>query len=158
MSEASTQFALQRIYVRDLSFESPRAPDVFRGNWKPQVKLDISTRHQDLGEQNYEVVLSVTATVSSKNEEAADGQAEEGTLYLVEVQQAGVFLIQGPEGDDLERLLGSFCPNLLFPYARELVDSLVSRGSFPPLMLAPVNFDGIYDQVKAQRDASKKTH
>ena len=137
-----TQFALQRIYVKDLSFESPRAPQVFQSAWKPQINLELNTRHTVLEENIYEVVLSLTITAKNDGEEVA---------FLAEVQQAGIFQIQGLEEAALQQTLGSFCPNLLFPYARETVDNVVGKGSFPVLMLAPVNFDAIYAETLKRR-------
>lgn len=134
------QFVLQRIYVKDLSFESPKSPDGFRQQWKPQIGLELNSGHKDLGDDNHEVVLSLTVTARNQEEE---------TIYLAEVQQAGIFLIKGLPEDVMEQTLGAFCPNVLFPYAREALDSLVTRGSFPPVMLAPVNFDAIYEQARA---------
>ena len=148
MSETEAQFALQRIYVKDVSFESPKAPESFRQQWKPRVNLELNSRHESLGDDNHEVMLSLTVT--AKNE-------EEDVVYLIEVQQAGVFMLKGLEDEVLRQTLGSFCPNVLFPYARELIDSIVTKGSFPPLMLAPVNFDAIYEQAKAQTEAQNST-
>ncbi|WP_110649011.1 protein-export chaperone SecB [Salinicola peritrichatus] len=142
------QFSLQRIYVKDISFESPNAPSVFQQPFKPKVGLDLDTGSQSVGQDLYEVVVKVTAQVSN-NEDGA-------TAFLVEVEQAGLFRISGLEGDQLDHTLGAFCPNVLFPYARECIDSLVSRGSFPPLMLAPVNFEAMYAQKK-QRAAQAQT-
>ncbi|MBZ9566839.1 MULTISPECIES: protein-export chaperone SecB [Modicisalibacter] len=142
--EQQLQFSLQRIYVKDISFESPNAPAVFQQPFKPKVGLDLNTTHEEVGENLYEVVVKVTAQVS---------HADSGsTSFLVEVEQAGLFRIAGLEGDQLDHTLGAFCPNVLFPYARECIDSLVNRGSFPPLMLAPVNFEAMYAQKK-QREA-----
>ncbi|KXS37112.1 MAG: preprotein translocase subunit SecB [Halomonadaceae bacterium T82-2] len=142
--EQELQFSLQRIYVKDISFESPNAPAVFQQPFKPKVGLDLNTTHEAVGENLYEVVVKVTAQVS---------HADSGsTSFLVEVEQAGLFRIAGLEGDQLDHTLGAFCPNVLFPYARECIDSLVNRGSFPPLMLAPVNFEAMYAQKK-QREA-----
>ncbi|MBZ9539771.1 protein-export chaperone SecB [Modicisalibacter tunisiensis] len=142
--EQQLQFSLQRIYVKDISFESPNAPAVFQQPFKPKVGLDLNTTHEAVGENLYEVVVKVTAQVS---------HADSGsTSFLVEVEQAGLFRIAGLEGDQLDHTLGAFCPNVLFPYARECIDSLVNRGSFPPLMLAPVNFEAMYAQ-KQQREA-----
>ena len=138
-------FILQRIYLKDASFESPRSPDSFLKQWKPKVNMEMNTRNSTLSDDNYEVVLSLTITVKDEADE---------TVYLVEVQQAGIFLIQGMEGEALQVALGSYCPNVLFPYARETIDGIVTKGSFPPLMLAPVNFDAIYQQVKAQTEAN----
>jgi len=109
----------------------------------------MNTRTKSLDENHYEVVLTLTVT----------GKNGAETAFLVEVQQAGIFLIVGIEGPELHHTLGAFCPNLLFPYAREAVDSFVTRASFPPLMLAPVNFDALYaQQVKQQQAAGEETH
>ncbi|GHB03028.1 protein-export chaperone SecB [Modicisalibacter luteus] len=138
------QFSLQRIYVKDISFESPNSPAVFQQPFKPKVGLDLNTSSEQVGEDLYEVVIKVTAQVS---------HAESGnTSFLVEVEQAGLFRIAGLQGEQLDHTLGAFCPNVLFPYARECIDNLVNRGSFPPLMLAPVNFEAMYAQKK-QRQA-----
>lgn len=131
------QFALQRIYVKDLSFESPNAPTVFQQQWKPQVNLDLNTSHTKISDNQYEVVLSLTVTA----------KLDDKVAYLVEIQQGGVFLVQGIEGPQLGQMLGAYCPNILFPYAREAIDGIVNKGSFPALMLAPVNFDAIYAQA-----------
>lgn len=141
-SGQGAQFSMQRVYVKDLSFESPRAPEIFRGSWQPQINLELNTRNQSVGENLYEVVLCITIT--AKNEE---GQA----IFLAEVHQAGIFQIEGMEAAALSQTLGSFCPSVLFPYARETIDSLVTKGSFPPLMLAPVNFDAIYAESERRR-------
>ncbi len=136
------QFALQRIYVKDASFESPKSPHGFREQWKPKVNLELNSRHSMIENGLYEVVLHVTVSASTE---------DDGLMYLVEVQQAGVFLVDGIEENARLHVLGSFCPNVLFPYAREVVDSLVLKGSFPPLMLNPVNFDAIYQQSLAEQ-------
>lgn len=146
------QFGVQRIYMKDISFESPNNPEIFRSQWKPQINMDLNTASKKLGDDLYEVVL--TLTVKAEN----DGN----TAFLVEVQQAGIFKIGGLEGPALHQAVGAFCPNLLFPYAREAIDSLVIKGSFPALMLAPVNFDAIYAQSlqqQAQQEAqAAETH
>jgi preprotein translocase subunit SecB len=139
------QFALQRIYIRDLSFESPQGFKAFTQQWKPQVKMDLNTRHEKIDENNYEVVLTLTIT-ASQDEEVA---------FLVELQQAGIFFCKGIQGPQLGQVLGALCPGILFPYARETVDSLVVKGSFPALMLAPVNFDALYQQALAQQQKQK---
>ena len=144
--EQQPQFALQRIYIKDLSFESPKAPEIFKTQWQPEVKLDLNTTNSALDEEGmFEVVLSLTATVSNGEE----------TAFVAEVQQAGIFLARNLPEADLHRTLGAFCPNLLFPYAREAIDNLVTRGSFPALMLAPVNFDALY--LQAQQQAANET-
>jgi len=150
--QGAAQFALQRIYVKDLSFESPRSPHGFKQQWKPQINLELNSTNSLLEENLYEVVLSLTITARNEDEEV---------IFLIEVQQAGIFHIQGLDEDPLEQTLGSFCPNVLFPYARETVDSVVGKGSFPPLMLAPVNFDAIFAETlkrRAQQDAQETSH
>lgn len=136
------QFSLQRIYVKDLSFESPKSPAVFQSQWNPQVNLDLNTRHSELQEGVHEVVLSLSATVTNGNDEVT---------FIAEVQQAGIFAINGLDEAAMRHTLGAFCPNILFPYAREAIDNLVLRGSFPPLMLSPVNFDALYAQAEQRR-------
>jgi preprotein translocase subunit SecB len=135
--QGKAQFALQRIYLKDSSFESPKSPHGFREQWKPKVNLELNSRHDLIENSLYQVVLRMTVTASTEDDEL---------MYLVEVQQAGVFLVDGLEENARLHTLGSFCPNVLFPYAREVIDSLVVKGSFPPLMLSPVNFDAIYQQ------------
>ena len=130
------QFSLQRIYVRDLSFEAPKSPAIFRQQWEPSVSLDLNTRQKQLDGDFHEVVLTLSVTVKNGEEVA----------FIAEVQQAGIFMIKGLDAGAMSHTLGAFCPNILFPYARETLDSLVTRGSFPALMLAPVNFDALYAQ------------
>ncbi|MDT8427885.1 MAG: protein-export chaperone SecB [Pseudomonadales bacterium] len=137
-------FALQRIYLKDTSFESPRSPMVFQGEWKPNITFNLNTSNSKLADNVFEVVLKLTI----------EAKIEEKIGFLVEVQQAGIFTCAGFNDAELEQVLASVCPNILYPYARETVDSLVIRGSFPALMLSPVNFDSIYAQSK-QRQAEQ---
>jgi preprotein translocase subunit SecB len=130
------QFMIQRIYVKDLSYETPNTPAVFQQQWEPELNLDLNTTSTQLENGVFEVVLTVTATVANKKT----------TAFLVEVKQAGIFTIQGAETNQLDHLLNSFCPSILFPYAREAITSQVIRGSFPQLVLAPINFDALYMQ------------
>ncbi len=135
------QLAIQKIYIKDVSFESPNSPAMFTKEWQPEVNLDMNTNTQTLSEGVYDVVLSLTATVKNANQ----------TAFLVEVQQAGIFTITGFSENEMGHMLGSFCPNILFPYAREAVSDLVTKGGYPPLILAPVNFDALYAQHIAQQ-------
>ncbi|MDT0595508.1 protein-export chaperone SecB [Glaciecola petra] len=139
------QFNMQRIYTKDISFETPNSPSVFQSEWKPEVKLDIDTRTDEIEKNLYEVVLSVTVTATNA----------EQTAFLCEVQQAGIFAIGEMPANNKAHMLGSYCPNLLFPYARETVSNLVNRGTFPPLNLAPVNFDAIFQQYVKKRQAEQ---
>jgi preprotein translocase subunit SecB len=135
------QFSVQRIYTRDISFETPNSPSIFQKEWKPEVKLDIDTRTNEIEANLYEVVLSVTVTA----------MLGEDTAFLCEVQQAGIFALGEMPDQNKAHTLGSFCPNMLFPYAREAVSNLVNRGTFPPLNLAPVNFDAIFAAYMQKR-------
>ena len=139
--EQGAGFALQRIFLKDLSFESPRAPQIFQSQWKPQVHMDLNTGNSKVGDDLYEVVLTITLTAKQDDEVA----------LLVEIKQAGIFAIQGLEGPRLAHALGAFCPNILFPYARETIDSVVGKGSLPPFMLAPVNFDAIFAEAMKRK-------
>jgi preprotein translocase subunit SecB len=138
----ATTFSIQRIYLKDASFESPESPRSFRTEWKPKINLELNSKHIKLEAKLWEVVLNLTITAKTEQDEV---------LYLVEVQQAGIFHIDGLDAEILSHTLGGFCPGVLFPYAREVVDSLVVKGSYPALMLAPVNFDAIYEQSKLEQ-------
>lgn len=142
-AEQGLQFAIQRIFVKDISFEAPNAPAIFRKEWQPEVKLDLDTRSDKIEDNVYQVVLSLTVTTTVGEE----------TAFLCEVQQAGIFSIGQLEEAQMAHMLASFCPNILFPYAREAVSSLVNRGTFPQLNLAPVNFDALFAQYLQQRQA-----
>ncbi len=142
MSEENQQFAIQKIYLKDVSLESPNAPQVFsEGEWKPEVNIQINTIHKSVGENLYEVVLTITVT-------AKQG---ESTAFLIEVKQAGVFTISGFTDDNLAGMIGAYCPETLFPYAREAISDLVTKGGFPQMVLAPVNFNALYAQQMQQQ-------
>jgi len=140
-SDQAVEFGIQRIFVKDISFESPSAPKVFRDQWDPQVNLEVNTKVERLESDTWEVVLGLT--IQARKESKA--------IFVIEIQQAGIFTIKGIEGDGLNRVLGTYCPNILYPYAREVVDTLAVRGSFPALMLQPINFDALYDQEQAKQ-------
>ncbi len=137
-------FSIQRVYTRDISFETPNSPEIFRQQWKPETSLDINTNVKNLDEDNYEVTLTVTVTT----------KVEDKTAYLAEVQQSGIFSITGFPESEKGPLIGAYCPNVLFPYVREVISDLVNKGSFPQLMLQPVNFDALYAQH--QKELVKK--
>lgn len=134
------QFEIQRIFVKDISFESPNTPHTFVEEWKPEVSLNLETKSNRVQDNMHEVILSITATVNTGKK----------TAFLIEVHQAGVFLINNFPSEQLHQMLGSFCPNILFPYAREVISDIVVRGGFPQLILAPVNFDALYAQHMQQ--------
>jgi preprotein translocase subunit SecB len=133
-------FALQRIYLKDASYESPGSPGTFQGKWSPKISFDIKSRSAKLQDDVYEVVLVLTV----------EAMQEDSVCFLVEVQQGAVFTCKGLEDQQLEQVLATVCPNIIFPYAREAIDALVIKGSYPPLMLNPVNFEAMYTQRKEQ--------
>lgn len=137
------QFLLQKIYVKDLSFESPKSPEIFTSNASAQTQLNIRTGHRDVGDEHMEVTL--TLTVESKDNDQ--------TLFLIEIVQAGVFLARGYSSEERSALLGSFCPATLYPYAREAVSDVATKGGFPQLLLQPINFDALYAQARQEQAA-----
>ena len=141
---AERRLSIGKIYLKDFSFESPQSPEVFRQtDWKPTTDLNLRSSHTALSDEQHEVVLTITV----------EAKAEDKTLFLVELQQSGLFEIAGYEGEELGAIIGSFCPNILFPYAREAIASLIQKGGFPEFVLQPINFDALYLQSKQQQAA-----
>ena len=139
---AEKQLAISKIYTKDFSFESPQAPLVFKsGEWKPQTNLNLRSAHNAVEDNLHEVVLTITV----------EAKEEDKTLFLIEVSQAGLFEIAGYEGEELGAIVGSFCPNILFPYAREAIAGIIQKGGFPEFVLQPINFDALYMQAKQQQ-------
>lgn len=134
--EQDVIFQIQRVYVKDISFEAPNLPHIFQQEWEPNLNFDLSTEAKELGDDLYEVTLNIS--VETTLEKSGD------VAFICEVKQAGIFAISGLEDMQMAHCLTSQCPNILFPYARELVASLVNRGTFPPLNLSPVNFDALF--------------
>lgn len=130
------QFTIQRIYLKDASFEIPNAPAIFREEWRPENNLTMNTTITNLDKETFEVVLSVTLT----------SKIPDRTIYVAEAQQAGIFTLIGFPETERTRLLGAYCPNVLFAYAREVISDLVTKGSFPQVILQPVNFDSLFFQ------------
>lgn len=139
---AEQQFIIERVYVKDISFEAPNSPSIFTEEWEPDTSLNLNTQVNVLGDDHYEVELHLNVTVKGK-----DGK----TAFLVEAIQAGAFMIKGYEPDQLNHLLASYCPGQLFPYAREVISNLVSKGSFPEMHLSPINFDALYAKNLTQQ-------
>ena len=135
------EFIIQRIYTKDISFEAPNTPEIFQTEWNPNVDLKLSTDFKNIEGDNYEVVIQITVTTTLSDK----------TAFLIEVKEAGIFTLKNFPKEQLDPMLGSFCPNILFPYARELISETVSRGSFPPLYLSPINFDA-FDQEKLKQE------
>lgn len=149
-SETDKRLSIAKIYVKDFSFESPQAPKIFKsGEWSPQTNLNLRSSHTALGDNLHEVVLTITV----------DAKEGDKTIFLVELQQAGLFDVAGYEREELGAIVGSFCPNMLFPYARESIAGIIQKGGFPEFVLQPINFDALYlqsQQQKAQSEAAAK--
>ena len=144
--DQQVQMRIEKVYLKDVSFESPKSPEVCTRQWQPNLSVDINTRATTLPDDRHEVVLSITIRA----------QVDEDYLgFLVEVQQAGIFYIKNADPGQLSQIVGIACPTTLFPYARESVDSLVVKGGFPPLQLAQVNFEALY--VKALQEQRQKS-
>ena len=140
---AGPAFTVEKIYVKDVSFEVPGAPAIFTENVQPELQLNLNQRVQRLNENAFEVVLGVTLTC----------KAGEKVAYVAEVQQAGVFGLVGLEPQAVDGLLGTQCPNILFPYVRQLLSDLIQAGGFPPFFLQPINFEALYAESLRQRAA-----
>lgn len=139
------QFSVEKIYVKDVSFESPKAPHAFQEQGQPQLNMNLNQRVQRLGDNAFEVVLGVTLTCTAGEGEGAS------TIYMIEVQQAGVFGLAGFDANVADALLGTQCPNVLYPYARQLISDLIQAGGFAPFLLQPINFDALYAEGLRQR-------
>lgn len=137
--ELQPQLGLERIYTKDISFEVPNT-EVFTKQWQPETDVSISTSDNDLDEDYKEVVLTVSVTA----------KLGESVAFIAEVQQAGIFLMRNIPEADIPHLLQAYCPNILFPYAREAISDIVTRGSFPQLLLAPVNFEQAFLQSQLE--------
>jgi preprotein translocase subunit SecB len=138
-------FAIQKLFVKDISFESPNSPMVFTEKWDPKVDINLTSDAGKAPQDLYEVTITVTITVANN----------EKTSYLIEATQVGIFGIKGFPDAEMGPLLGSYCPSVLFPYLREVVSELVTKGGFPPMLLNPVNFDALYAQSIQQNDKAK---
>lgn len=142
------ELVLQSIYIKDASFEAPLGPNLQVAEWNPQFGMNMNTTGNGLGENMHEVVLTITL----------EAKIAEKVAYLVEVKQAGVFLIRGYSEDEARRIVASFCPGVLFPYVRQAISDLILKGGFPPFLLPPVNFDALYqqslDQARQQQGQS----
>jgi len=152
MAENEQKFEIQKIFVKDVSFESPHAPEIFREKWQPKTDIQMTAQNTKISDELYEVTLNVTVT-STQNDR---------TAFLIEIKQSGVFLIQNIPESQIGHLIGSYCPHTLFPFAREAISDIVTKGGFPPLLLSPVNFDALYQQqlakLKEQQNSTDTKH
>ena len=138
------QLGIQKIYIKDFSFESPKTPQVFATtDWGPKTDLNLRSTHSAVSDDDHEVVLTITIEAKEDN----------NTVFLIELQQAGLFRITGYGDEEMKAIVGSFCPNILFPYARETIASIIAKGGFPEFVLQPINFDALYAQGVAQAKA-----
>lgn len=135
-ASAEKQILIQKLYMKDASFEAPNTPAIYSKEWSPSINLNIQTRNALVTEDLHEVVLIVTA----------EAKLDDETAFIVEIHQAGVFVIKGFSEEENRQIIGAYCPNLLFPFAREAVTDLVGKGGFPGLLLQPINFDALYLQ------------
>lgn len=138
------QLGIQKIYIKDFSFESPKTPQVFATtDWGPKTDLNLRSTHSAVSDDDHEVVLTITI----------EAKEDDNTVFLIELQQAGLFRITGYGDEEMKAIVGSFCPNILFPYARETIASIIAKGGFPEFVLQPINFDALYAQGVAQAKA-----
>lgn len=144
---ANQEFSIQRIYVPNSSFEAPKTPEIFKAKWEPKLNLDLQTKGTLVEGDIHQVVLMITVTT----------KINEDVAFIAEIHQAGIFTIKGFPESEFRAIVGSLCPNILFPYARENISELVNRGGFPPLYLAPINFDALYRQHQNQNTQTDKT-
>jgi preprotein translocase subunit SecB len=140
-ADQGPQLSVQKIYLKDASFEAPGAPAIFQDQTQPRVDMNLTQKVSNVGENLFEVVLAVTVTC----------KAGEKTAYLCEVQQAGVFGCAGFEAGQLDAVLGTYCPHVLFPYVRQVISDLIQNGGFPPLFLQPINFEQVYAESLKRR-------
>jgi preprotein translocase subunit SecB len=141
--QPQAQFNVQKIYVKDVSFEAPNSPASFNEQAQPQLSLNLNQKVNKIADDQYEVVLTLTL----------DCKVEDRSIYLVEVQQAGLFVLGGFDARNLDMMLGSYCPNMLFPYGRQMISELIQSGGFPPFLLQPINFDQLYaDQLRRRAE------
>jgi preprotein translocase subunit SecB len=135
------QLILQKIYIKDLSFESPRTPAAFSIQQTPQTQLSLKSNVKDIAEHTYEVTLTITVETKDQDQ----------TVFLCELSQAGVFRLEGYTPDETDMLLNAYCPSTLYPFAREAIADIVGKGGFPQLLLQPINFDALYAQAQQQK-------
>lgn len=162
--ETNVNFSVHNIYVKDVSFEAPNSPQIFTLEWNPKLEFDIQMGRMALEDDLYEVTMAITVTVNitppKDTELKVDQKLENKTAFLVEIKQAGIFLLQGVDDEkQLDYILSTTAPTILFPYAREAVSSLVTKGGFPQLVIPPMNFEAMYQQhLEQQQDVAEVAH
>jgi preprotein translocase subunit SecB len=146
--QPQSNFVIQKIYTKDISFESPSSPEAFKLNWNPQANVELNMNNKKLDDDIYEIDLIVTVTTKNQNE----------NTFVIEVNQSGIFTISNIPEDQMGHMLGSFCPSILFPYAKETINGLVNKGGYPQINLTPINFDALYMQNLAQHQTPETKH
>jgi preprotein translocase subunit SecB len=145
--QVEKKFLLQHLFVKDTSYESPNSPEVFTSKaGNPDTQLNVKNTHRKLGDNTWEVILHITV----------HAKRDEETMFLVEIQQGGIFVIENYDEEETKTLMATYCLTTLFPYAREAISSLVGRGGFPPLVLQPINFDALYNHAKQETPKSEQ--
>lgn len=150
------KFEMQKVFLKDVSFEAPNTPDIFRQKWAPKTEIQLASRSDTLADNVYLITLDISVTATQENDD------EQKVAFLIELKQCGIFSLVGFDDVQLDQILGSYCPHSLFPYAREAISDFVTKGGFPPMLLSPVNFDALYAQQmarkKAQQDSEQVQH
>lgn len=147
-TDGDKRLSIAKIYIKDFSFESPQTPKIFKaGEWSPQTNLNLRSSHSAVDDNLHEVVLTITV----------DAKEGDNTVFLIELHQAGLFEVSGYGQDEFGAIIGSFCPNILFPYARESIAGIIQKGGFPEFVLQPINFDALYLQAQAQKAQGEVT-
>ena len=153
MSEdTNVNFTVHNIYVKDVSFEAPNSPHIFTLDWNPKLEFDLEMGRVALENDLYEVTMAITVTVNVSSSKDTEQKSEPQTAFIVEIKQAGIFLLQGiDDAKQLDYILSTTAPTILFPYAREAVSNLVTKGGFPQLIIPPMNFEAMYQQHLTQQ-------
>lgn len=152
------KFEMQKVFLKDVSFEAPGSPEIFREKWSPKTEIHLASNSEKLADNIYLITLDITVTATQEND-----NDDKQVAFLVELKQCGIFSLMGFDDTQLNQILGSYCPHSLFPYAREAISDFVSKGGFPPMLLSPVNFDALYAQQqiarkKAQQEGEQTQH
>ncbi|OUV63086.1 MAG: protein-export chaperone SecB [Gammaproteobacteria bacterium TMED119] len=152
------KFEMQKVFLKDVSFEAPCSPEIFREKWSPKTEIHLASNSEKLADNIYLITLDITVTATQEND-----NDDKQVAFLVELKQCGIFSLMGFDDTQLNQILGSYCPHSLFPYAREAISDFVSKGGFPPMLLSPVNFDALYAQQqiarkKAQQEGEQTQH
>lgn len=154
--ENQAAFDILRIYTKNVSLESPNTPEVFKANVQPEIQIQLGNDNREIEPGIFEVLLRVTVTANFEVGKEGSDEKESKVMFLAEVEQAGLFHVEGFDEAQADHLRGAFCPNILYPYIRPVLDNLISGAGFPPVILSPINFEAVYADRMAQLDAANK--